>query len=113
MAPKPWFSRTVVGLAAWAALTCRFAAAATLFVAPDGDDRWSGALRQAKADKSDGPLKSLTGARDAIRKLKARGGVREPVEVLVAAGTYCQTETLVLDPQDSGTADCPITFSMI
>ena len=113
MAPKPRFSRTVVGLAAWAALTCRFAAAATLFVAPDGDDRWSGVLRQAKADKSDGPLKTLTGARDAIRKLKARGGSREPVEVLIADGTYCLTETLVLEPQDSGTADCPITFSMI
>ena len=61
MASKPWSSRTLVGIAALAALTCRFAAAATLYVAPDGDDRWSGALRQANADKTDGPLKTLTG----------------------------------------------------
>jgi hypothetical protein len=39
MASKPWFSRTLVGITVWAALTCRFVAAATLYVAPDGDDR--------------------------------------------------------------------------
>ncbi len=70
-------------------------------------------MRQANADKSDGPLKTLTGAHDAIRKLKARGGAREPVEVLVAEGTYCLTETLVLEPQDSGTADGPITYAAL
>jgi hypothetical protein len=94
-----------------ALLTCRAVSAVTLYVAPDGDDRWSGTLQQANADKSDGPLKTLSGARDAIRKLKARGGAREPVTVLLADGTYCLTETFVLEPQDSGTADCPITYA--
>lgn len=61
MASKPRFSRTLVGVAVLAALMCRLAAAATLYVAPDGDDRWSGTLRQANADKTDGPLKTLTG----------------------------------------------------
>ena len=33
--------------------------------------------------------------------------------MLIAEGTYCLTETLVLEPQDSGTADCPITYAAL
>jgi len=85
--------------------------AATLYVAPGGDDRWSGSLPKANAGKTDGPLATLAGARDAIRKLKARGGLREPITVLIAEGTYFLAEPLVLEPRDSGTAACPITYA--
>jgi len=55
-------------------------------------------------------LATLTAARDAIRRLKARGGLREPVTVFLAAGTYPLAEPLVLESRDSGTAQCPITY---
>lgn len=86
------------------------ALAGTLYVSPQGNDRWSGALPVANAAKTDGPLATLTGARDAIRKLKAQGARREPVSVLLASGTYELTEPLVLEPQDSGTSVSPITY---
>src|SRR5690349_10412831 len=74
----------------------------TLHVAPAGDDTRSGTVDQ--------PLASLTGARDAIRKMKAAGEIKEPVTVLVAPGRYPISETFVLTPDDSGTPAAPITY---
>ncbi|MBN1846634.1 MAG: right-handed parallel beta-helix repeat-containing protein, partial [Sedimentisphaerales bacterium] len=84
--------------------------AATFHVAPDGNDNWSGSLARPNAARSDGPLASLTGARDAIRKLKARGPLAEPVTVLIAGGTYPLTEPFVLTSEDGGNETCPIVY---
>ncbi len=102
---RPWLSLLLVCLAG------TVAAAETLYVAPNGQDTWSGRLRQPNATRSDGPLASLTGARDAIRKLKASGDLTTPVQVVVADGTYNITTPFVLEPEDSGTAQCPITYA--
>lgn len=83
------------------------AQALTLHVAPGGSDAWSGRLAQANADKSDGPLASLAGARDAIRKLQP---LKEAVTVQIAPGTYRLSDTVVFTPQDSGTAQFPIVY---
>jgi len=81
----------------------------TLYVAPGGNDSWSGRLREAKPDRSDGPLASLMGARNAIRRLKSEGQTGA-FRVLIAPGQYSIKEPLVLEPQDSGTADAPIIY---
>ncbi len=76
--------------------------AATLYVAPNGDDAWSGQIARPNAAKTDGPLASLGGARDAARKLRAGTSADGPVRVIVAAGEYALGEPLVLGPADSG-----------
>ncbi len=58
----------------------------------------------------DGPLTSLQSARDRIRALKRQNPLGQPVRVLVADGVYPLTETLVLTPEDSGTAEAPIVY---
>jgi hypothetical protein len=65
--------------------------AVTFHVAPDGE--------------------SLVAARDAIRKLKAQGPLREAVRVEIADGVYPITGALVFEPQDGGTAEFPITYA--
>ena len=95
-----------VALLGWS----RPARATTLYVSPQGNDAWSGGLEAPNAGRTDGPLATLPGARDAIRKLKARGPLTEPVRVVIADGTYLVTEPLVLTPEDSGTATCPVTY---
>ena len=40
------------------------------YVAVTGNDAWSGRLPRPNAKRTDGPIATLTGARDAIRKLK-------------------------------------------
>lgn len=84
---------------------------ATFYVAPHGNDAWSGTTEKPNASRTDGPLATLTGARDAIRKVKGSAGLAEPVTVVVQAGTYRLTEPFVLGPQDSGTAEGPITYA--
>ncbi len=79
--------------------------AATLYVSPDGRAAWSGRLPGPNAQSTDGPLASLTDARDAIRKLREHGGT-EPVTVVVRAGTYRLPETFTL-----GTADSNVTYA--
>ena len=73
-----------------------------LHVAPNGDDAHPGTLQR--------PLASLTGARDAIRRRRETQAIDEPIQVLVADGTYQLTAPFVLQPQDSGTSTLPITY---
>ncbi len=92
------------------ALLAQSAAALNLYVSPKGSNVWSGRLTKPNSARTDGPLASLAGARDAIRKLKAAGPLAEPVRVLVADGTYALKQPFVLMVEDGGTKNCPITY---
>ena len=83
---------------------------ATFFVAKDGNDAWSGKLAEPNAEKTDGPFATIVKARDAIRKMKAKVSLSEPVTVMVRGGTYYLDDTIVFDQRDSGAKDCPITY---
>ena len=102
--------RLLAVLMALGASVLAHAAPTVLHVSPAGRDTWSGKLAAANAAKTDGPLASLAGARDAIRKLKAGGALTQPVEVRLRGGVYRPAEMLSLDAQDAGTAECPVTY---
>ncbi|HYW80101.1 MAG TPA: right-handed parallel beta-helix repeat-containing protein [Thermoguttaceae bacterium] len=83
----------------------------TLFVAPDGNDAWSGREIEPNGQRTDGPLGSLAGARDAIRRVRASAdGELAAVVVRVRGGTYRLAEPFVLEPCDSGTEAAPVVF---
>lgn len=82
-----------------------------LWVSTNGDDKWSGTLREPNGSRSDGPVATLAQAQRAIRGLKARGPLTRPVTVLVRAGTYYLKDPLKFTPEDSGTSECPITYA--
>jgi len=89
------------------------ASALELYVAPDGNDAWSGTRKTPNGDKSDGPVASLAGARDVLRKLGGSRGSQptsQPVCILVAEGRYRMTEPLTLGPQDGGTRNAPVSY---
>ena len=87
------------------------AAGTTLYVSPQGRDDWSGKLNKPNRAQTDGPFATLARARDAVRELKAQGGLPPGgVTVLVADGVYQQAQSLQLVAEDSGTAQCPITY---
>jgi len=82
-----------------------------LYVGTNGDDGWSGKLPEPNADGTDGPLATLERARDAIRALKAAGGLPAGgVSVVVRGGVYRIEKPLELTADDSGTADAPIAY---
>ncbi len=83
----------------------------TLYVAPGGDDTWSGTLPTQDAAGADGPFATIVGARDAIRRLRSAGEVENPITVLVREGTYRISEPVVFTPEDSGTEKSPVTYA--
>jgi hypothetical protein len=84
--------------------------AATLYVSTSGRAGWSGDIEEPNAAQTDGPLPTLTAARDRIRALHAAGN-KAAVTVLIRGGTYQLSEPFVLEPRDSGTADAPVTYA--
>ncbi len=86
-------------------------ATADFYVAPGGKDTWSGRLNAAKPDGSDGPLATLAGARDAIRRLKEQAPLRRPLRVLLRGGTYAVSEPVFFFEGDSGTKVAPISYA--
>ncbi len=109
-APLPVLRRAVLVALTWAAIFSVACGEVTFYVAPGGDDDWSGRLSQPNVGRTDGPLASLQGARDAIRRLPDANRRREPVRVVVADGLYALRAPVVFQPQDSGTAGAPIRY---
>lgn len=80
------------------------------YVAPDGDDAHSGRLEDKSPDGRDGPFATVGRAQAAVRALKKQGPLAAPVTVYVR-GTHRLAAPLVFTPEDSGTADCPVTYA--
>ena len=72
------------------------------FVAPAGNDANPGTRER--------PFASLESARDAIRALKAKGGLPGPVGVRLLPGEYPTQRTFELTAADSGTQAAPIVY---
>ena len=86
------------------------AAALDLHVAPNGNDAWSGRRATPNFFHTDGPLATLDGARNALRKARAAGRPAEPARIVVAAGRYEMAGPLVLLPEDGGTTGAPVCY---
>ena len=84
---------------------------ATFFVATKGNDAWSGKLAEPNTEKTDGPFANLVRARNAARELKEKGDPKGPLTVMARGGKYFLQDTLVLSEADSGTQDCPVTYT--
>ena len=83
----------------------------TLYVATNGSDKWSGGLPAPNREGSDGPLRTIPAARDRSRAARQADPSSAPAEVLIREGDYQISAPLVFEPQDSGTAGRPVTYS--
>jgi len=72
------------------------------FVNPDGNDLWSGAVKQPNAKLTDGPFKTLERAKQAIRTLKQTHTFNDKVTVNIAGGIYYLGQSLRFNLMDSG-----------
>ncbi len=70
----------------------------TCYVAPEGNDAWSGQSAQPNASKTDGPFATLDRARAELRK----AGSKQPRKVFVRGGTYFLREAFTLGKEDAG-----------
>jgi parallel beta-helix repeat protein len=86
---------------------------ADFYVAPNGNDAWSGRLPEPNEEGTDGPFATISRARDAIRELKRQydGTLKQPVNIFIRGGVYFLKEPLIFTPEDSGTREYPITYT--
>ena len=91
-----WFALVLGGLLA---LPAR-AAGVAIYVAPNGNDNWSGGLAQPNSQGTDGPVATLERARDILRQKKSAAG--EERHVVIGDGRYQLTTPFALTPEDSG-----------
>ncbi len=85
------------------------AAETTFYVATNGNNGWSGKLAAPNAEGTDGPFATLEKARDAARVVIAEG-LDKPLTVMVRGGKYYLPDTFLLEKEDSGTRDHPVTY---
>lgn len=85
----------------------------TLYVSTAGRDTWSGSLAAPNATKTDGPLASLLGARDALRRMRNIGALPKSGEIIIQfkSGRYEQSTSVIFKEEDSGTAEAPVVFA--
>jgi hypothetical protein len=100
------FSLLVVGHSAPAAS----AEPVTFYVASGGNDAWSGRAAEPNGAEGDGPFATIGRAQEALRALRSDGALPGPVTIRIR-GTHRLAEPLVITPDDSGTAECPVTFT--
>ncbi len=81
-----------------------------IYVSTAGDDNWSGRFPAANSGRTDGPLATLSAAKDAIRSLNGGQLPVNGVTVNVRGGIYFLSSTFELGGVDSGTADRPIVY---
>lgn len=116
-------TRKVCGLAAMLTLLARWGAMGiargqeamavgrTLYVANNGNDRWSGRIAAPNAAGTDGPLATLEKARDMIRQARQHATDRQRgVTINLRAGVYRLTGTFALEAQDGGTKAAPMVY---
>ena len=82
----------------------------TLYVSPMGNDQWTGQLAEPDAGKTDGPLATLTRARDQLRRLRSAEGKRAGT-VFLRGGVYFLDGPLTLAPEDSGSEAEPVVWT--
>ncbi|MEW6158317.1 MAG: right-handed parallel beta-helix repeat-containing protein [Verrucomicrobiota bacterium] len=103
---------SLTGLLLWAHPEVS-AADLILYVAPNGNDRWSGTRADPDSNRSDGPLATPAAALQAARLARAKAtGAPERVTVILRGGVYELDEPLRIGPDDSGiAAERPFTIA--
>jgi hypothetical protein len=88
---------------------------ADFFVAPNGNDAWSGTLAAPNSTNSDGPVASVARAQILVRNL-IRSNPSQPITVMLRGGTYylplssTSPGTLKFTSSDSGTSTMSVTW---
>jgi len=85
---------------------------ADLYVAPNGNDAWSGRFAEPQPNGDDGPLASLVGARDRLRAIRSRQSPEPPgpLTVHLRGGMYTLAKTFELGSSDSGSKSHPVIY---
>jgi len=82
-----------------------------LFIAPSGNDNWSGKLAEPNKNETDGPFATFQKTQETIRELKKMDKLpANGITVYIHEGNYSISKTIKLTTEDSGEKNTPITW---
>jgi len=83
------------------------------YIAPNGNDEWSGKLREPNQFNTDGPWATSERVRNAIHELKhdQSGILNQPIQVFLREGNYFLKAPLMFTHEDSGQGNFSISYS--
>lgn len=100
-----------LGVATLTGLHASADAQTQLFVSNNGKDTWAGTLSSPNSKRTNGPKKTLEGARNEIRKLRLAGQLDPAGAVVVVKnGTYTLKNGFVMDWRDVAPNGAPVVF---
>lgn len=73
-----------------------------LYVSLEGSDGWTGLVPEANADRTDGPLASVSAAKRIVFDMIRRGMVKRRITVWIRGGRYPLRSPLAFDAYESG-----------
>lgn len=83
----------------------------TIYVSPSGNDAWSGTIPNADKAQSDGPVASIHRALEIVRSRGSTAKFKSTTRIVLRGGVYGLKKTIVLFPDDCGTAEAPLIIT--
>lgn len=83
----------------------------TVYVSTSGNDGWSGTFSTANSAHSDGPVASVHRALEIVRNRRKVAKSTSSAHIVLRGGTYELGQSIVLAPEDSGTAESPFVIA--
>ena len=79
----------------------------TLYVAPNGNDQWTGQLANPARNRKDGPLVTLPAALSAARTARQKNPTRakDGITIFLRGGEHVLNAPVNLTPDDSGASE--------
>ncbi len=81
-----------------------------IYISPEGNDAWSGALPEANESKTEGPLASIQKALEKVKNIRNSDAGDKTIRVVLRGGTYLVNAPIVITPEQSGKKDNPTIF---
>ena len=83
----------------------------TVYVSTSGNDGWSGAFSTANRAHSDGPVAGVHRALEIVRNGRKVAKSTPSAHIVLRGGTYELGQSIMLAPEDSGTAESPFVIA--
>jgi Putative Ig domain len=84
---------------------------ADFYVAPNGNDNWSGTLSAPNSNNTNGPFATVGRAQTAVQGILSNPkGRTNPIQVMIRAGSYYVTQPLSFGTADSGTTSLGVVW---
>ncbi len=80
-----------------------------IYISPNGNDEWTGALDSPNENNTDGPLASIDKALERVKEVRKNEGDKT-IKIILRGGEYFVSKPIIIEPEHSGKESAPTIF---